>query len=203
MGLPWKKEKVAMELKQYVEEKYDIEVELEESYYNFKDKSYGATFVLKNEQSISFSAEKNRSGELDDYYPEAVWVNEVKNDVTPILKQSFPSFSIEDFLVNSVYGMGDELVKGKEIPSYKDVYTGTSINAYFRDNWTNETEQKLLKESYAFISSLKEKGVRNIDLNLYLKEKNDGDVNFVISIKGQDFNKIESEEDLKKFRETF
>lgn len=95
-GLPWKKESVAKKLESYVEEKYGIEVELKEKFYNFKDGSYGAKFVLKDNDKITFLVYQYHTGTLSDEYPEAVWSKEVLDDVTPVLKQSFPTLNVKD-----------------------------------------------------------------------------------------------------------
>lgn len=200
-GLPWKKASTAKELERYVEEKYAIDVRLKERYYNFKDGSYAAEFTLESDPSISFSAAKYHSGTLSDYYSEAVWVNQVEMDIAPILNRSFPSLSMDSHSVNPVYGMGDELVNGQDIPSYKDVLTGVDVGVHFATAWTEETEELLVKEGFDFIASLQAKGVQNIGVRLYLQDKpleDDRTQTYAISIEPSDFNQIETIEDLEK-----
>lgn len=201
-GLPWKKDSVAKKLESYVEEKYDIQVELVEKYYDFKGGSYGAKFVLKDNDKITFSAYQYHTGILSDEYPEAFWSQEVMDDVTPVLKQSFPTLNVKDYYAIPVYGMGDELVEGKEIPSYKEVNTEIVFAVAFSDKWTKETEETLIKESYEFITSLQEKGIKNLGVTFFLeKESEEGVGYFTIAVDGNEFNQIKTEEDVRKYIE--
>lgn len=81
------KTSTAKELETYVEKKYNIQVDLVNSSYNFKEGNYGATFALNDNPKISFNAMKLKNGEIQDYYPEAVWVDEAQNDIYPLLKK--------------------------------------------------------------------------------------------------------------------
>lgn len=205
-GLPWKKSSTAKELETYVENKYDIQVNLVESSYSFKDSNYGATFELHDNPRIVFSALKLKNGEVLDYYAEALWVDEAENDVYPILKKSFPTLSIESYNMSPVYGVSFDLGEKKEIPSYKDIRTGMSLGVHFNDKWTKENEDVLVKEAYHFISMLQENGVENIEIYLYLKDKEKEEKRtetFSIHIEGKDLQNIHSEEDVRKYIEIF
>lgn len=205
-GTPWEKASSAQELKQAVEHKYDIEVDLKETNYNFKDGRYVSTFSLQGDDSLTFEAEKSPGGSMSDYYPEAVWVKEAKKDVYPVLKESFSPLSIELYSLDSVYGVGSDMNIKKNIPSYKDVDTGVDIGIHFKDKWTKKNEDILVKETLAFVRALQKKGVANLGVRLYLQDKlNDGkgDATFSISIENSDFAKVKTEADIKRKIETF
>lgn len=98
--------------------------------------------------------------------------------------------------------MGDELVEGKEIPSYKEVNTEIVFAVVFSDKWTKETEETLIKESYEFITSLQEKGIKNLGVTFFLEEESEEGVKyFNIAVDGNEFNQIKTEEDLRKYIE--
>lgn len=205
-GIPWKKASTAKQLEEYVEKKYAIDVSVKSKYYNFKSDSYGATFVLDENTALSFEAEKITNGEIFDYYPEAVWVEEAKNDIYPVLNKSFPSFSVSTTSINPVYGIGSELNVKENVPSYKDVYTGIDLGIHFNELWTKENEEIILKESFEFISSLQKSGVKNLGIRLYFKDKDVPEQKtktFSISIEGNDLMKIEKEEDVQKYINIF
>lgn len=205
-GTPWGKTSSAQELEKFVEKKYSIDVQLKETNFNFKDGSYVSTFVLNNEDGLSFEAEKSSSGHLSDYYPEAVWVKEAKKDVYPVLKKSFSHLSIEFDSLDSVYGVGSDMNIKKDIPSYKDVDTGVDIGVHFKDRWTKENEDILVKEAFTFVTALQKKGVANLGVRLYLQDElNDGkgDRTFSISIENSEFATIKTESDIKKKIEIF
>lgn len=204
-GLPWKKAQTAKELEAYVEDKYDIAVHLKERHYNFKGMNYGATFVLEDNEHILFTAEKYKSGTLSDYYAEALWVEEAKNDIDPLLKESFASLTMKESRINPVYGMGDELVKDKEVPSYKMVKTGVDVAVYFKDEWNKTSEVALVNEGFKFIQLLKEKGIVTLGVRLYLErelEENRTQM-FAIAIEPKDFQHITSPRDMEKYTMIF
>lgn len=205
-GLPWKKASTTKDLHRFVEEKYGIAVQVKEPFYNFKDGSYGAIFATTSEPIVEFSAVKFHNGTMSDYYAESVWEKEATEEITPIMKQVFQQLTVENYAVNPVYGMGAELVKGKDIPSYKEIETGIDLGIHFNEKWSNKTEEALLKEGFLFITSLQEKGIKNIGIRLYLAERNLGNERtetFSISIDGKQLSTIQTEEDFKQFINIF
>ena len=205
-GTPWKKASTAKQLEAYVENKYAIDVSVKEKFFNFKGSNYGATFILDENPNLSFTAEKITNGTVQDYYPEAVWVQEASEDVEPVLNKSFPSFSIRTSSINPVYGMGSEHNVKENVPSYKEVYTAIDLGVHFNEPWTKENEELILKESFEFISSLQQSGVKNFGIRLYFQDKEVEDEKtktFSISIEGKDLTSIEREEELKKYISIF
>lgn len=204
-GLPWKKTQVSNELKQYVEEKYDIKVDIEESYFNFKFDNYGTIFTLKDDKEFSFSAEKRRDNTLHDYYPEAVWEKEVKGDLAPLIDSSFDSLSVERYGVYPVYGIGSLEDIKKDVPSYKDVQTGINSVIHFKEERSSKTEEALIKEVVSFIQKVNEKGIKNIELTFYLKEQEQEEEpeTFFITIPSDKLNSIKTEDDVKKYIQVF
>ncbi|MDN4608176.1 hypothetical protein [Sporosarcina highlanderae] len=74
---PWKKTSTGNELKEYVEDKYEISVSIKENYFNTKFGTYGTMFVVDSNKNITFNAEKYKDRNSD-FYAEALWVNEAK-----------------------------------------------------------------------------------------------------------------------------
>ncbi|MFS0824713.1 hypothetical protein [Bacillus sp. 1P02SD] len=203
-GLPWKKTQVSNELKQYVEEKYDIEVAIEESYFNFKFDHYGTIFKLRDDKEFSFSAEKRRDNAIHDYYPEAVWEKEVKEDLTPLIDSSFDSLSVDRYGVYPVYGIGNLEDIQKDVPSYKDVQTGINSVIHFKEEHSSKTEEALIKEIFSFIQKVNEKGIRNIELTFDLKEQEEEKPKtFYITIPSDKLYTIKTEDDVKKYIKEF
>lgn len=205
-GTPWKKATIAKELEAFVEKKYAIDVRLKEKTYNFKDGSYGAIFALDENPKLSFGAEQLTNGKIFEYYPEAVWVAEAEKDVYPVLQKSFPSLSLGTYSIAPVYGVGRDLNIKEDIPSYKNVETGIGLAVHFHDVRTKEKEEVLVKEAFTFVSSLQKKGIKNLDVRLYLGEKATEEQKtktFSISIEGEDLLHIKTEEDVKKYINIF
>ena len=205
-GLPWEKTQVSKELKQYVEEKYDIKVDIKESYFNFKFDNYGTIFTLKDDKEFSFSAEKQRDNTLQDYYPEAVWEKEVKGDLVPLIDSSFDSLSVDRYGVNPVYGIGNLEDIKKDVPSYKNIQTGINVVIHFKEERSSKTEEALIKEVVSFIQKVNEKEIKNIELTFYLKEQELEDKKpetLYITIPSDKLYSIKTEDDVKKYIQVF
>ncbi|WP_432360482.1 hypothetical protein [Sporosarcina sp. UB5] len=199
-GLPWKKEATAEELKKYVEEKYEINVSIKETYYNYG--AYGATFVTDNNKSIEFNAEKYGDSIYFEYYAEALWVKEAKDALDPVLEESFTTLTIDEYGVHPLYGMGNVLNIGKEIPSYTEIDTGVGLFIHFKDEWTEKNEDHLVSEVFSFIKKCQSKGIKNISLRFSLRDNvlKDGKISsFFISIDSSGINEIKTEEDVKEY----
>lgn len=198
-GFPGKKDKVANQLKEYVEEKYGIEVEIEDKFYDSKSGNYVALFHLKNNVDFSFYAYLKEKDNMVDEYVDKVWEKEIEKDVLPIYEQSFTTLTPGVYLISaSDIDIDEEL--GKNIPSYKDMNTHATFSLDFEDRTTDENVEKIINETYTFISKLKEKGVRNLGLSFYLNSKNDEDLKMAnINLEGNEFDQIKTKEDVKKY----
>ena len=203
-GVPWKKVQVAQELEKHVEKRYNTDVEVVDKYYNFKDGSYGATFkVQEDKKEFTFAAEKTGSGNYLDYYVEELWTSQLKEDSEPIIKQSFKNLPIESYDYIFIYGIADELqIKNDNIPNYKNVNSKLDLVLRLQDYWSEETKKKGINETYTLIQELKKRGIDNIGLIIYYKERsNEQDKGhfYGISFEAEDLKMVHTKEDVEKY----
>ncbi|MBD8006198.1 YfjL-like protein [Bacillus norwichensis] len=117
-GLPWKEKAVAGKLESYLEEKYEQDFILKESFYNFKDGSYGAWFYPEANPKLEFHAEEGFAEyTYVDNYPEILWARQLKEAVKPIAKDIYPAASVD---TNYVTYESLDIVKGPEIPRFDE-----------------------------------------------------------------------------------
>lgn len=117
-GLPWKEKAVAAKLENYLEKKYEQNFTLKESFYNFKDGSYGAWFYPASDPELEFYAEEGFAEyTYVDIYPEVLWARQLKEAVQPIAKEIFPDASVD---TNYVTYESLDIVKGPEIPRFDE-----------------------------------------------------------------------------------
>ncbi|MGY3716266.1 YfjL-like protein [Sutcliffiella cohnii] len=202
-GLPWKKHTVASELEAYVEEKYDIEVKVKEKTYNFKDGNYGIIASLQNQPNITFSAEKlsSRKDVIFDYYPEAIWVEEINSELAPILNENYP----KDFIfIDAVYGSGQEMNMKKQIVSYKVVPHPFFVHI----NVDEPISEEHIKNYYEIVKFLQERKISNIELSMgfsteEMKDSSQKPTFTTIRIEAHNINSIQKKEDVYNFIETY
>lgn len=117
-GLPWKEKAVAGKLESYLEKKYEQDFILKESFYNFKDGSYGAWFYPEANPKLEFHAEEGFAEyTYVDNYPEILWARQLKEAVKPIAKDIYPAASVD---TNYVTYESLDIVKGPEIPRFDE-----------------------------------------------------------------------------------
>ena len=117
-GLPWKEKAVAAKLENYLEKKYEQNFTLKESFYNFKDGSYGAWFYPASDPELEFYAEEGFAEyTYVDIYPEVLWARQLKDAVRPIAKEIYPGASVDTSY--ATYESLD-IVKGPVIPRFDD-----------------------------------------------------------------------------------
>ena len=198
------KVKVSQELEKHVENKYNINVEVVDKYYNFKDGSYGATFKVHGDQGeFTFNSDKVSSGKYLDYYVEELWKSQLKKESDPIIKRSFKSLPIESYDYFFIYGIADELqIKSDNIPNYKKVNSKLDLVLRLQDYWSEETKKKGINETYTLIQELKKKGIDNIGLIIYYKERSDEQEKghfYGISFEAGDLKMVHTKEDVEKY----
>lgn len=202
-GLPWKKTQTANELETILEEKYGTDVEVLESYYNFKSGGYGAKFKGKHgETDFTFFAEKT-SGYIYEYYIEGLWEWQLRGDTEAILEEYQDRLDIDfyDYIYN--YGIAEELkIDPVNIPHYSEVDSQLEIIMHLKDEWNEESRDRDIGEVYSFINELKENGIENIGLMVNSKMEK-GKPTYYISIPPGEFNKIQSPSDLEKYLDKF
>ena len=128
----------------------------------------------KIKRNLHLLAEKMGSGNYLDYYVEELWTSQLKEDSEPIIKQSFKSLPIESYDYIFIYGIADELqIKSDNIPNYKKVNSKLDLVLRLQDYWSEETKEKGINETYTLIQELKKKGIDNIGLTIYYKERSE------------------------------
>ena len=203
-GVPWKKTQVAQELEQYIEKKYNTDVEVVEKYYNFKDGSYAATFKGQVDNiEFTFNTEKTSSGNYSDYYVEGLWASQLRADSEPIIKQYFNSLSIESTDYHFIYGIADVLkIQSNDIPNYKTVNSDLSLVLHLNDYFSEDTKNKGISETYTLIQQLKMKGIDNIGVFINYKmteEEIKMGRNYRIFIEPGELKNIQTEEDIENY----
>ena len=203
-GVLWEKVKVSQELEKHVENKYNINVEVVDKYYNFKDGKYGAIFKVHGDQGgFTFNSDKVSDGEYWDYYVEELWKSQLKKESEPIVKHSFKSLPIVSYDYFFIYGIADELqIKSDNIPNYKKVNSKLDLVLRLQDYWSEETKKKGINETYTLIQELKKKGIDNIGLTIYYKERSDEQEKgpfYGISFEVGDLKMVHAKEDIEKY----
>lgn len=115
-GLPWKEKAIAAKLESYLEKRYEQDFTLKESFYNFKNGSYGAWFYPASDPELEFYAEEGFAEyTYVDIYPEVLWARQLKDAVQPIAKENYPGASVDTGYVT--YESLD-IVNGPDIPTF-------------------------------------------------------------------------------------
>ncbi|RST77339.1 hypothetical protein D4T97_002295 [Siminovitchia acidinfaciens] len=139
-GLPWKEKAVAAKLENYLEEKYDQEFTLKESFYNFKDGSYGAWFYPTEDPKLEFYAEEGFAEyTYVDIYPEVLWARQLKEVVQPIAKEVYPE--IEKVDTGYVTYESLDIVKGPDIPPFDKAGAMLSVRLEVEGAFSESDEQ--------------------------------------------------------------
>ncbi|GIN89429.1 hypothetical protein J22TS1_04800 [Siminovitchia terrae] len=138
-GLPWKEKAVAGKLESYLEEKYEQDFILKESFYNFKDGSYGAWFYPEANPKLEFHAVEG-FGEYTyvDNYPEILWARQLKEAVKPIVKDIYSAASVD---TNFVTYESLDIVKGPEIPRFDETEAMLGVHIEIGMSFSENDEQ--------------------------------------------------------------
>lgn len=139
-GLPWKEKAVAAKLENYLEKRYEKDFTLKESFYNFKDGSYGGWFYPAGDPELEFHAEEGFAEyTYVDNYPEEVWARQLKEAVHPLTKGIFPKVSS----VSTGYVTYESLdiVKGPEIPPFDQAGAMLSVRVEEKEAFNEKEEQ--------------------------------------------------------------
>ena len=138
-----------------------------------------------------------------DYYVEELWTSQLKEDSEPIIKQSFKNLPIESYDYIFIYGIADELqIKNDNIPNYKNVNSKLDLVLRLQDYWSEETKKKGINETYTLIQELKKRGIDNIGLIIYYKERSNEQEKghfYGISFEAEDLKMVHTKEDVEKY----
>lgn len=189
MGNPIERVEFKKEVKNYLSETYsNMNMRIDSIDYSFKEGDFSATVL--SDKGIVFLVYENNIRKLDDNYVSSVWINEIQTAAT---KKTEEIVGSKVDVVVDIFINGKEIVKNvKNIPSYSNVEgkvsssATLSVTAAFSDN-----------KAYSQIMDI----IRWIKENKYYAEtyfdSRDGSIS--IRIPPAELDKIDSEDDIKKF----
>lgn len=199
-GNPIKKYTVSRELLNKLEEKYDEKFTLVESSYYWKVGTYGGVYQPEKNKNIQFTAEKYRTGDFSDYYPEETWLYEIEKELIPKAKEIFSDY--DQVEASTVWGIGSDEVKEGSIPSYKDISNKDALQIIIRGkaDFTEVNKEEVEQQIFILVQFLKEKSntvgiMVSFDNLEEAANKEDGFYN----ISGQDIPDINNVSDIQKY----
>ena len=199
-GNPIKKYTVSRELLNKLEEKYDEKFTLVESSYYWKVGTYGGVYQPEKNKNIQFTAEKYRTGDFSDYYPEETWLYEIEKELIPKAKEIFSDY--DQVEASTVWGIGSDEVKEGSIPSYKDISNGDALQIIIRGkaDFKEVNKEEVEQQIFILVQFLKEKSntvgiMVSFDNPEEAANKEDGFYN----IAGQDIPDINNVSDIQKY----
>lgn len=202
-GFPWTKWSTVQEIKQYLHETYTEEMVVKRGTFNFKDGKYGALVQLKNDPDVSFIVEQSyREGEqFVDYYPEALWKQQAKDDVEPLVKQVYPS--PERFSILMVHGISHEMEFNREqIPHYREVEQVRDfllLHIQLKESFDTENKEKEFEKVFQLIEQLKKKDLGWIGLTIRYKNDEDTKEDPGVYIEVGEMESVKSVSDVQHF----
>ena len=199
-GNPIKKYTVSRELLNKLEEKYDEKFTLVESSYYWKVGTYGGVYQPEKNKNIQFTAEKYRTGDFSDYYPEETWLYEIEKELIPKAKEIFSDY--DQVEASTVWGIGSDEVKEGSIPSYKDISNGDALQIIIRGkaDFKEVNKEEVEQQIFILVQFLKEKSntvgiMVSFDNPEEAANKEDGFYN----IAGQDIPDINNVADIQQY----
>ncbi|VEF46727.1 Uncharacterised protein [Bacillus freudenreichii] len=174
-GLPWKEKAVAAKLENYLEEKYDQEFTLKESFFNFKDGRYGAWFYPTEDRELEFYAEEGFAEyTYVDIYPEVLWARQLKEAVQPIAKEVYPEIDKVD--TGYVTYESLDIVKGPDIPPFDK--SGAMLSVHFKAEGAFSVSDEQWKKVAALVKKVQ--GLSSaIDVSFNFIDKKEGIETFI------------------------
>ncbi|MBM7362068.1 hypothetical protein [Priestia taiwanensis] len=191
-GLPWKKYVIANELKEHVEQKYNIETTIEERYYTFKKPSYGVRLSEKGKnETFTFTADKV-GDELLDSYLQHVWASQINEDMQPIVEKHMTNVHKHTAHPSSHIEYNYTGV----IPLYKDVNEQLQYHILLK----KVDEEVTLTQLFHVIDEMKKKDIRNVHLYVGSQTLPPKASFKTLDIPGNELDNIKTKEDILKYR---
>ena len=199
-GNPIKKYTVSRELLNKLEENYVETLTLVEASYYWKVGTYGGVYQPEKNKNIQFTAEKYRTGDFSDYYPEETWLYEIEKELIPKAKEIFSDY--DQVEASTVWGIGSDEVKEGSIPSYKDISNKDALQIIIRGkaDFTEVNKEEVEQQIFILVQFLKEKSntvgiMVSFDNPEEAANKEDGFYN----IAGQDIPDINNVADIQQY----
>jgi len=171
-GTPWGKIYYKYQLKDYLANKYDEEMVITKSVYNFKDGTYGVQVYLKDNTELKFSAWQHydEMKQYRDYYPEAIWHQQINSDFKATLDELYPDAARKEF--HGVMGISTEMNIGKKIPHYLEVESFFVLGINKDQKLTEEIKEVEIHKLITLIKRLEEKDLL-ADVFIVYRDKED------------------------------
>lgn len=193
-GTPWGKMVSASKMESYIEDKYKTEFIKNKTDYNFYMGTYLTEFSLKSDPAMKVLVEEstNESHPFVDYYAEALWQQQLKEDFSSLLEKEFPG---ETILYSSVYGIGSDVSNPEEIPHYSQVNHPFSLIVKFERNFTEQDKENVSKKTYEIIKEIQKKELSNVELFISFDDGK-GKSFTSINVHPETISNIKSEKDI-------
>lgn len=171
-GTPWSKIYYRFQMKDFLANKYNEEIVITKSLYNFKDGKYGVSAHPLNKPELQFSAWQHydKTKKYRDYYPEILWEQQIHSDFKVLLDELYPEAERKNF--NSVMGISDTMSINGEIPHYSEVEHFFSLVITLNKKLTEDIKQAEIEKINKLVNEIKKKNI-STDILLVYRDKND------------------------------
>ena len=198
-GTPWNKIYYKYQLKDYLANKYNEEMVITKSIYNFKDGKYGVQAYPKNNPELKFSAWQHydKTKQYRDYYPEAIWHQQINSEFKDILEEYYPDATRKEF--HGVMGISTEMNIQSEIPHYSEVEHFFTLVIHEDKKLEQEIKIAEVDRLYSLIKKIEEKDVTT-DVLIVYRDKNVDSKNCekYININMKDNRKYPTKEEIEE-----
>lgn len=162
--------------------------------------TYLTEFTLKSDPDIKVLVEEstNDSNSFVDYYAEALWQQQLKEDFSSLLEKEFPR---ETILYSSVYGIGSEVSNPEEVPHYSQVNHPFSLIVKFERNFKEQDKENVSKKTYQIIKEIQQRELSNVEIFISF-EDGKGESFTSININPETMPNIKSEKDIYRLINT-
>ncbi|GGE59178.1 hypothetical protein [Priestia taiwanensis] len=161
-GLPWKAQDTANEIQMHLENKYSIKTSIKDTYFNFKQGTYGAYFYEDGkDKTFQFHAEKTHSG-IEDTYGKEVWFWQIENDLNPIVQKHMSNLNTYE----ATHTHGPGYTGDTNITHYKNAGQTFNYRIVLNKPWDKLDEQIIYEELLQVVKEIKTKEIKNVDIEL-------------------------------------
>ena len=171
-GTPWLKIYYKYQIKDYLADKYEEKMVITKGLYNFKDGTYGVQAHREDQPELTFSAWQHydKTKKYRDYYPEALWHQQINAEFKADLDEIYPTAVRKEF--HGVMGISDELNISSDIPHYKEVDTFFVLVINEEKKLTEEIKENEVNKLYDLLEILKGEDVA-IDVTIIFIDQAD------------------------------
>lgn len=191
-GTPWDMISYKNKFETYLENKYEKDFVIKEISFDFlHGGTYHAYAFSEDNPEVTFHVGQNsKLDEIDDAYHYEIWKYQARNEITPIIEETFPK------KFNHAVEVGDFLApnntKSSNVPNYKDMVTLEIGIAMDNTNITEENKKTEMRKAFKLLEVLNEKGVNIGHFGISYKNK-------TLQLSPSEINSVNKYVDLKKW----